>query len=72
MGATYKAFRVRLGDYAVVKVMHGHLTNDPAFGERFSREAQAAAQRVPRRSETERPRVRGNGRRGNAERHLAA
>lgn len=43
-GGVYRAVDQRLGRTVAVKIMHPHLTEDPAFVGRFAREARAAAQ----------------------------
>jgi tRNA A-37 threonylcarbamoyl transferase component Bud32/ribosomal protein L40E len=43
MGAVYRARQRRLGRVVALKVLHGELTSDPVFVERFLREAQAMA-----------------------------
>jgi serine/threonine protein kinase len=42
MGAVYRATRLLIGDEVAVKILHSE-QNDPTAGERFRREAQAAA-----------------------------
>ena len=43
MGAVYRAKQKRLGRAVALKVLHGELSGDPVFVERFLREAQAMA-----------------------------
>src|SRR5262245_59091176 len=43
MGSVYRARQKRLGREVALKVLHGELTGDPVFVERFLREAQAMA-----------------------------
>jgi serine/threonine protein kinase len=43
MGQVYRAVHVLLNRPAALKVMHGHLADDPGFKARFVQEAQAAA-----------------------------
>ncbi|HEX6885288.1 MAG TPA: protein kinase, partial [Planctomycetota bacterium] len=43
MGAVYRARQRRLGRAVALKLLHGELTGDPVFVERFLREAQALA-----------------------------
>jgi serine/threonine protein kinase len=43
MGAVYKARQKCLGREVALKVLHGELSGDPMFVERFLREAQALA-----------------------------
>jgi tRNA A-37 threonylcarbamoyl transferase component Bud32 len=43
MATIYRATRLHIGDVVAVKVLHSELLRDPQFGERFRREAQAAA-----------------------------
>ncbi len=43
MGTVYRARRLLIGDDVALKVLHPELASDPLAGERFRREAQAAA-----------------------------
>ena len=43
MSTVYRAVDSRLDRQVAVKVMSAGLSNDPAFGDRFAREARAAA-----------------------------
>jgi serine/threonine-protein kinase len=43
MGAVYRAARLRIGDEVAVKILHPARVLEPQAGERFQREAQAAA-----------------------------
>jgi len=43
MGRVYKAKQLSLDKEVAIKVLHGHLTNDPNVAKRFHREARAAS-----------------------------
>lgn len=43
MADVYRAYQPGLDRYVAIKVMHGHLTEDPSFITRFKREAQSVA-----------------------------
>ncbi len=43
MGVIYEALHIRLNRIVAIKVLHPHLTDDPAFLKRFQREARAMA-----------------------------
>ncbi len=44
MGVVYKARQRQLDRFVALKILSPHLSNDPAFAERFAREAKALAQ----------------------------
>jgi hypothetical protein len=44
MATIYRATRLRIGDSVAIKILHDEFLRDAKFGERFEREAQAAAQ----------------------------
>ena len=43
MATIYRATRLHIGDTVAIKVLHAEVIREPAFAERFRREAQAAA-----------------------------
>lgn len=43
MAQVYKAYQADLDRYVAIKILHPHLTGDPAFAARFQREARAVA-----------------------------